>query len=122
MIREERIFCICCPLGCLVKLTIDDKGDVTEFANYKCEQGKDFVIEEYKNPVRVLTTTVLTQDSFSPLLSVRTNKPIPKHLLLQGMLAVAKVRVKPPVKMGEVIIANLLDTGTDIVATGELCS
>lgn len=120
MPREEKIVCIDCPLGCLVKLTLDDKDKVIDVSGNKCKKGEEFVLEEIRNPVRVLTTTVLTQQSIQPLLPLKTNKPINKKMLRQSMLVLAKVRAKPPIKMGDVIVSNLLETGADVVATRDL--
>lgn len=120
MAKEERIVCIGCPLGCEVKLTLDEKGEVVNIAGYKCKEGQKYVLEEYRNPARVLTATVLTRSSVQPLLAVRTNRPILKTMLHQGMLELAKVRAKPPIASGDVIIPNLLATKADVVATADL--
>lgn len=117
---EERIICIGCPMGCMATLTIDDKGQMVDIAGCKCKQGRKYVLEEYKSPVRVLTATVLTQGSAQPLLPVRTVTPIPKTKLAPGMMALAKATAKPPIKMGDVIISNLLGMGVDVVATSDL--
>jgi len=117
---EERIICIGCPLGCLVTITIGDKGKVADISGYQCKQGQKYVLEEYKNPARILTATVLTQNSSQPLLSVRTAAPLLKTKLTEGMMVLAKTRAKPPIKLGDVIISNLLGTGVDLVATNDL--
>jgi CxxC motif-containing protein len=116
---EEKIICVGCPMGCLVTLTIDNREMVSIEGN-KCKQGEKYVIEEYRNPVRILTTTLLTQGSSQPLLSVRTAKPIPKTKVLSGAAALAKVRVKPPIKMGEVVATRPAGIGVDVVATADL--
>jgi CxxC motif-containing protein len=120
MSREEKIVCLGCPLGCLVKLTLDDEGKVINVVGNKCKEGEKFAVNELRNPVRVLTATVLTQQSIQPLLPVKTDKPIDKKMLRQSMLVLAKVRTKPPIKMGDVIVSNLLDTKANLVATRDL--
>jgi CxxC motif-containing protein len=120
--REEKIRCIGCPLGCLVTLTVDDKGEVVGIAGYQCKDGQKYVLDEYRNPMRVLTATVLTQGSSRPLLAVRTTRPILKTRLAEGMTVLAKARAKPPIKIGDVVIPNLLGTGADVVATTDLPS
>jgi len=55
-----------------------------------------------------------------PLLSVRTDRPIPKKLLMECMRLLAEIKINSPVKMGEVILRNVLDTGANIIATQEL--
>jgi len=120
--KEAMIICVGCPLGCDVKLTLNDKSEVTEVDDNKCKEGKEYALEEFKNPVRTLTATVLTESSSKPLLPVRTSRPILKTLLVQSMADIAKARAKPPIKMGDVIVPNLLDTGVDVVASSDLPS
>jgi len=119
--REETIICVGCPLGCEIKLTLD-KNEVIKVEGNKCKEGKQYALQEFTNPVRTLTATVLTRDSSQPLLPVRTAKPILKTLQIQSMTVIAKTRVKPHIKMGDVIVPNLLDTGVDVVATSDLPS
>jgi CxxC motif-containing protein len=107
-------------MGCAVTLTIDHDGKVASITGHKCKQGKKYVMDEYENPVRTLTATVLTQVSSQRLLAVRTTAPIPKTKLMPGMMALTKVRAKPAIKMGDVIVSNLLDTGVDVVASSDL--
>jgi CxxC motif-containing protein len=52
-----------------------------------------------------------------PLVSVQTNPPIPKAMMLEIMDENTGVRVQAPVKVGDVLIANVLDRGCDVVAT-----
>jgi len=52
-----------------------------------------------------------------PLVSVRTNKPIPKGRIFDSMNLLAKVEVKAPIKIREPIIQNIFDTGVNVVAT-----
>ena len=120
MAKEEVIICVGCPLGCEVKLTLNSKNEVTGVDDNKCKEGEKYALEEFENPVRTLTATVLTQDSSQPLLPVRSSEPILKILLSQSMTVIAKARAKPPIKMGDVIVPNLLDTGVDVVASSDL--
>jgi CxxC motif-containing protein len=125
MPKEETVVitCVGCPLGCPIRLTVDANGKVTEVTNIsgrKCKAGDKYAIEEYKNPVRVLTATVRTSSMRHPLLAVRTSKPMLKHLLRPVMYELAKVQVKPPVKIHQVLITNVLDTGADVITSCDL--
>jgi len=122
MPRETKITCIGCPLGCAVRLSLDDKGEVIDIADNKCKEGQKYALEEYKHPVRALTATVLTQESRQPLLSVRTNKPIAKSMLVKVMPALAQIRVRPPIRAGEVVKTNILGSRADVIATSDLLS
>jgi CxxC motif-containing protein len=117
---EEKIVCIGCPLGCRTTLRIDHHGDVVRVTGYKCKEGRQYVLEEHRNPVRILTATIRTEKSPRPLLPVRTNRPILKSKLKEATLTLVRVKAKPPVKVGQVILPNLLNSGVDIVATDDL--
>lgn len=122
MAKEESIICIGCPMGCEIRLTIGDNGEIIEVSGNRCKEGKKYAPEEYKNPVRILTATVQVEGSSQRLLPVRTSKSILRKLFLQSMPVLAKVRVKPPIKIGQVVVPNLLNTGIDVLATRNLLS
>ena len=65
---------------------------------------------------RTVTTSMPVDGGDWPLVSVQTNPPIPKAMMLEIMDENTGVRVQAPVKVG-VLIANVLDTGCDVVAT-----
>ncbi len=116
----ERITCIGCPLGCQVTLETNDREEVVKISGHRCKQGRRYVLEEHRNPVRVFTSTVLTEGSSQPLLPVRTNRPIPKTRLKEAAKALARARAKPPIKAGQAIMTDLLGMGADVIATGDL--
>ena len=118
--NEVEVICLICPLACKIRMLIDDNGNIQKVVSAECKKGKDYAIKEYTSPERILTATVRTKQKSHPLLSVRTAQPIPKKYLHQCMRILANVEVSPPVRMGDTIVINILDTGVDIVATQEL--
>ncbi len=117
---EEMVICIGCPLGCRTKLRIDRRGEVAKVAGNKCKEGRQYVVEEYRNPVRTFTATILTEKSIRPLLPVRSNRPILKSKLKEAARTLIQKKVKPPIKMGQVILPDILNTGADVIATDDL--
>ena len=113
--RKEMI-CIVCPLGCSLIVDYNHKT-VLEINGNRCDLGLHYAKKELLNPERTLTTTVKVKNGNIPLVSVRTDKPIPKNRVFDVMNLLAKVEVDAPVKIGEKIIKNLFDTGASIVAT-----
>lgn len=112
------MICIVCPFGCklrVIKSDTSQTGYIVE--GNKCFRGVDYGIKEMTNPTRVLTTTVVISDASVKRLPVRTSGTIPKHLMKQAMELINKVEVKAPIKVGQVIMKNILDTGVDIVAS-----
>lgn len=60
------------------------------------------------------------REEFPSPASVRTNRPILKSKLKEATLALVCLKAKPPVKIGQVILPNLLNSGVDVVATDDL--
>jgi CxxC motif-containing protein len=120
MKKVTEIACIICPLACHVSVAVDDESRIIEVTNFQCKKGKEYAVAESRSSRRVLTTTVIVEKSRHALLPVRTNAAIPREKLFDCMDHLARVRVEPPLKSGEVIVGNILDTGSDIITTREL--
>jgi CxxC motif-containing protein len=111
MIKE--LICISCPMGCHLKVDAENK---TVTGN-TCKRGEMYGINEVTNPVRVITSTVRVENGELPVVPVKTNNPIPKGLNFKCMEEINKTVVNAPVKIGDVVIKNVLGTGVDILAT-----
>ena len=114
---EKRITCIICPQGCDIIVDGDGK-QIRSMTGQACKRGETYATDEFIRPLRILTSTVKVSGPV-PLVAVRTNKPVPKEMLFRCMEEIRKVQAKLPVKRGDVLISNILDTGADLVATGE---
>ena len=114
--KENKIICISCPIGC--RMTIQSKnGKITSIIGNTCPKGIKYAREEFINPLRILPTTVKVIGGELPLVSVKTEKAIPKRLLLEAMVEIAEIEVKAPVKIGQIIKDDLMGTGVSLVAT-----
>ena len=109
----KELVCIVCPRGC--RLRVDDENGYRVTGN-SCPRGAEYGANELQHPTRVLTTTVCIAGGIHRRLPVRTNRPIPKELLGAAMEQAAAVRLQAPVAAGQVIVANLLGTGADLIA------
>ena len=114
----SHIICILCPKGCHVEVGMD--GTKIEVSGKLCKKGIPYVEEEFRNPKRILTTTIKTEDSLSILLPVRTSGPIPKKDLMEAMVILARMKVRPPIRIGEAILQNIFESGQDIIASDDL--
>jgi len=113
---KKEMICIGCPMGCY--LSVDYVGTIiNEVGGNRCKVGQQYAEKEISNPERTLTTTVKVKNGNLPLVSVRTNKPIPKSRIFDAMNLLAKIEVEAPIKIGEPILQNIFDTGVNIVAT-----
>ena len=116
---KKEIVCIGCPMGCY--LTIDvAETKIPAVSGNRCKVGLEYAEKELSNPERTLTTTVKVRSGHLPLVSVRTNGPIPKGRIFDAMHLLASVEVEAPIKIGMPIIKNIFDTGVDVVATKDV--
>ncbi len=117
--EQKTYTCIVCPKSCSGTLTIQEDGALcTE--GFGCKNGERYAENEYKDPKRMLTTTVRIAQAPYPLLPVTSNKEISRTVFGRCLQYLYKVRVNAPVKEGDVIVANILDTGVDILAARSL--
>ena len=113
---KKKITCIECPLGCSLSVEIENHKAVNVSGN-KCPKGVPYAETEVENPCRILTTTVLTEGLALKAIPVRTDRPIPKTELFRAMEAISRLRITGSVRTGDVITADLLGLGVDLVAT-----
>ncbi|MBY8988042.1 MAG: DUF1667 domain-containing protein [Candidatus Lokiarchaeota archaeon] len=112
------IRCIVCPTGCQIQAK--SKGSDIVFEGYTCKRGLEYAEQEYYEPKRILTTTIRVGNGFLPLIPVRTDKPILKARLNEALNEIAKTQVNAPIKMGEVLIENILGLESNVIASRDL--
>lgn len=116
MTNELEITCIVCPIGCKILVKSDGKK-VDVLSGYKCKKGIDYALYETIDPRRILTSSVLVKNGEWPLVSVKSSKVVPKDKIFDVLVEVKKTIIKAPVKLGDIVIQNVLDTNIDILAT-----
>jgi CxxC motif-containing protein len=114
--------CIGCPLGCRLEVDEDDHGDIIEIRGSSCRRGDRYAEQEHTDPRRGVTTTVSITGGLWPRLPVKTSGEIPKDLVRAACAELRHVRVQAPVKLGDVLVHDLLGTGCDVVATRDMAS
>ena len=70
--------------------------------------------------MRVLTTTAAVSGGNEALLPVRTAEAIPLELHPQAMDLIRGLVVNAPIRMGDVVLENLLNTGIDLIASMDI--
>ena len=108
------IICVACPMGCQISVELSDSGEILSVT---CKRGDAYARTECTNPERSLTTTVKVSGGVHPVVPVKSAKAVPKDKVKDCVKEIAKLEIKAPVKIGDVVCANILGTGVDIVAT-----
>ncbi len=114
----KNLICVACPLGCPITVEIEN-GQVVSVTGNTCKRGDTYARTEITNPMRSLTTSVKVEGGVHPVVPVKSANPIPKGKMFDCMKEINKASVKAPVKIGDVVIENILGLGVDIVATNE---
>lgn len=116
----RELTCINCPLGCALRVELDEDGNVASVSGNTCKRGEDYGHREVTSPVRAVTSTVLVEGGEAPVVSARTRTDIPKGKIFDCMKEIRKAAVKAPVKMGQTLIPNVCGTGVDVIATRDV--
>ena len=114
--EKRELICIGCPMGCPLTVQLED-GEILSITGQTCKRGEVYARNEVTNPTRIVTSTVMVEGGKVGRVSVKTNDSIPTGKIFQCVKALKGVTVKAPVHIGDVIVANVADTGVDIVAT-----
>lgn len=110
---EREIVCIKCPIGCRMKAEKKADGTIKVTGNL-CPVGEKYAIEELTEPKRLVTSLIKGEDKVYPC---KTSIEIPKDKIFAVLDEIAKVKLSSA-KIGEVVIRNVLNTGADVVITG----
>lgn len=115
--HEETMCCTTCPSGCILLVTIDDKGNIAKVQGNNCPRGEVFAQGEWTDPVRTLTSTayaVIGGAEF--LIPVKTGQPISRTKMTQAMEEINALVIDHPVTMGDVLIDDIAGTGVSLLA------
>lgn len=114
--NKKEMICVACPIGCQITVTLNGNEIVSVEGN-ACKRGESYAKTEISNPTRSLTTTVRVSGGNAPLVPVKSAQPVPKAMMKECAEALSKISVAAPVKIGDVVMKNILETGVDIIAT-----
>lgn len=122
VIETLQFNCTTCPSECLLTVEVERDADgnvakVHSVTGNGCPRGDKFAHQELTCPMRVLTTTVAVSGGDEALLPVRTAEAIPLALHAQAMALIRGLVVDAPIRMGDVVLENLLDTNINLVAS-----
>ena len=115
MAKERFLTCIVCPRGCQMKVTLDDDGKPVGVEGNFCKRGVTYANDECTNPKRTVTSTVKCKSG--AVVSVKTDSTIPKGKMFEVMAEINRAVADDKVRIGDVIIENVCDTGANVVAT-----
>ena len=116
---EQMITCINCPVGCRMTVSLSASGECISVTGNACPRGASYARQECTLPLRTITAVIPVCGSDIPL-SVKTSRPVPKGMIRKIMKELSLLEISTPVVIGQVVLPDVLQTGSDIVATRNL--
>lgn len=116
MSEVRDLVCIGCPMGCQMQVELQDKK-VIKITGNTCKRGEVYGEKECTNPTRIITSSVEVEGGEIKAVSVKTENDIPKGKIFEIAQLLKGVKVKAPVKIGDVIVNNVANTGVNIIAS-----
>lgn len=112
----QQLTCLNCPFRCKIDVEYDEDS-IFAIEGNNCERGFRFVLDSLNLPKRNLSVYVKVENSSVQKIKVTTSHPINRDLIpdLEDMLG--KITLQAPVKPGDLVLANVLDSGVDIIST-----
>jgi len=111
----RELICIACPVGC--RLTVRLEGGEIRVSGNQCSKGEIYGREELLAPRRVVTTTVRLTGSSLRRLPVKTSSPLAREHIEALLAEARRLEAAPPIRLGQVLLADFASTGVDLVAT-----
>lgn len=112
--EQKEYICIVCPKSCRGNLRI--QNGCFEAEGFSCKNGEEYAISEYQDPKRVLTTTVRMRHGLFRLLPVVSRAEISRKVFKSCLQELYAIEVEAPIKVNDVIVKNIRNTGIDILA------
>jgi CxxC motif-containing protein len=116
--QVKRFTCVSCPVGCELSVTVDG-GEILSVEGNQCKRGEAYGKSEAVHPERVLTSLVNVAGSEMPV-SVKSAGPLPKELIPAALEQLRAIELSAPVRIGDVVCADVCASGVDIVATRDI--
>ena len=114
--EKRELTCIGCPMGCQITVELDGE-EILSVKGNTCAIGDRYARNEVIHPERTVTSTVVVDNGSKPRVSVKTAGNIPKDKIFACMKAIDAVRIQAPVRIGDVVIADVVGTGVNVIAT-----
>ena len=114
--ETRELTCIGCPMGCHLTVQMEN-GVVASVSGNSCKIGDNYARKEVTNPMRIVTSSVPVKDTENTRVSVKTASDIPKSSIFDVMREIKQAQAISPVKIGDIIVHNVANTGVDIIAT-----
>ncbi len=121
MAQSKELICIGCPMGCMLTAELEN-GEVIKVTGNTCPRGDAYARKELTSPTRIVTSIARVEGGELPVVSVKTAQDIPKGKIKDCIAEIKKAALRAPVRIGDVAVKNVADTGVDVIATKNIAA
>lgn len=112
----KQMVCSGCNKTCLLEVDKINKNVI--ISGNSCDNGIIVANKVINNNADIFTSLVRLKSSKTcNVVSVKSTRPIDKCLWIECSKALSRLYVGTPIKIGDIICKNILNTGVDIVCT-----
>jgi CxxC motif-containing protein len=127
----RELICIVCPTGCALTVTEAAGADgvpVLGVTGNRCPRGEVYALEEVTDPRRTVTATCAINGGAANggndshglnvrRVPVKTSSPCSKEKIPSLLKDIYDIKVRLPVKAGDLVIENWKDSGINVIVT-----
>lgn len=107
--------CQGCNKQCILEVEAYDK--ILDITGNECSVGIDYANYDLNNQKKIFTSLVRIKGSNKfNVLPVKSSEPIDKRIWIECSKALSRIYVGPPIKLGDIVCKNILNTGVDILS------
>ena len=110
---KRNLTCIVCPKGC--SLLAEIEGEKVKVTGQGCPRGIDYATNECLHPMRTVTIALRVANRDNTMVSVKTEKPVPKEKMLETVEILRGITVNAPIAVGDVICESIF--GSRVLST-----
>ena len=110
---KKNLICIVCPRGC--SLTANIQGENVSVVGQSCPRGAEYAASECLHPVRNVTIVLRVANRENEMVSVKTERPIPKEKMMETVKMLRALTVNAPLAVGDVVCESVF--GSRVLVT-----
>ena len=118
MRHTSYLTCEGCPNRCCINIEYDEEKVYKNSGNM-CTRGEDMAMEIVLAPKRALKTVMPAENGSTPYVMVKSSADLPKEIYHDVFDFIKASTVQAPIKFGDVLFENVLDSGIDIIAAAD---
>lgn len=105
--------CLICPVGCEITY---EQNNINSIKGNRCGRGKEFIINTFSEKKSIVSGRVKINGGIMSKIPVNTDIEVDSILAERILEEIKQITLNAPIKNGDVVIENILDSGVNIIA------